>query len=65
MIAQKISAGLKPGWIAQKAKLRVKFPKLTDADLNFEESRKREMLSSLEIKLAMTSQELQVIIETL
>jgi hypothetical protein len=65
MVAQKISVGGKPGWIAQKAKLRVKFPKLTDADLNYDESRKREMLNSLEIKLAMTSQELQVIIETL
>jgi hypothetical protein len=52
-------------WEAQKAKLKLKFPKLTDADLNFDETKKNEMLSKLQVKLGRTVKELQVIIGTL
>ena len=52
-------------WQAQKAKLKLSFPKLTDDDLNFDETHKVEMLKHLEPKLAMTAAELSVIMETL
>ena len=65
MIATKVSAAHRSSWEAQKAKLKAQFPKLTDDDLNFDETRKNEMLSKLEIKLSITAEELQVLIETL
>jgi hypothetical protein len=52
-------------WNAQKAKLKLTFPKLTDEDLNFDETQKAEMLKHLEPKLAMTPAELTAIMETL
>jgi hypothetical protein len=52
-------------WQAQKAKLKITFPKLTDEDLNFDETHKEEMLKHLEPKLAMTPAELTAIMETL
>lgn len=55
----------KSSWEAQKAKLKLNFPKLTEADLNFDETRKNEMLRGLEPKLAMTPDELTLIMEAL
>jgi len=55
----------KSSWEAQKGKLKLNFPKLTDADLNFDETRKKEMLRGLEPKLAMTPDELTLIMEAL
>lgn len=52
-------------WEMQKDKLKLKFPKLTDADLDFDESNKFEMLTKLQSKVGRTTKELQVIIETL
>ena len=52
-------------WQTQKAKLKLTFPKLTEEDLNFDETQKEEMLKRLEHKLAMTAAELSVIMETL
>ena len=52
-------------WKGQKAKLKLTFPKLTDEDLNFDETQKAEMLKHLEPKLAMTPAELIAIMETL
>ena len=52
-------------WEAQKSKLKTRFPQLTDADLNFDESKKSEMLNQLQGKVGRTTKELQVIIETL
>ena len=52
-------------WQAQKAKLKLSFPKLTDDDLNFDEVHKVELLKHLEPKLAMTAAELNIIMETL
>lgn len=55
----------KASWTAQKAKLKVAFPKLTDDDLNFDETRKTEMFRHLEPKLAIPENELKMIVETL
>ena len=56
---------MKANWEAQKSKLKLRFPKLTDADLNFDESNKEEMLIKLQGIVGRTKKELQVIIETL
>jgi hypothetical protein len=65
MITTRGSTAQRSNWEAQKAKLKLAFPKLTAEDLNFDETRKNEMFSKLELKLGMTTNELQVIIETL
>jgi hypothetical protein len=62
MIATKASTAQRLEWEAQKAKLKATFPKLTEEDLNFDATKKNEMLSNLEVKLGMTIKELQVII---
>ena len=49
-------------WEKQKAILKNKFKKLTDADLDFEETRKNEMLGKLALKLGMTTREIRNII---
>jgi hypothetical protein len=56
---------MKSNWETQKAKLKLRFTKLTDADLDFDESQKFEMLTKLQVKVNRTAKELQVIIETL
>lgn len=48
-------------WEEQKARLKVRFPKLTDEDLNFEAKQQAEMFLRLEFKLALTRQEIQAI----
>jgi hypothetical protein len=50
------------GWENQKAILKAKFKRLTDADLDFEESRKNEMLAKLALKLGMSTREIKTII---
>ena len=60
-----VSNSILAKWQAQKAKLKLTFPKLTDEDLNFDETQKAEMLKHLEPKLAMTPAELTAIMETL
>jgi hypothetical protein len=50
-------------WQMQKALLRERFKKLTQQDLNFDESRKNEMIGRLAHKLGMTSREIQRIID--
>ena len=52
-------------WEEQKEKLKLTFPKLTDADLNFDERFKEVMLIKLQGIVGRTKKELQVIIETL
>lgn len=63
MIAANFTKSPKTNWEAQKAKLKLRFPKLTDEDLNFDEIHKTEMFHHLEPKLALTASELQLIIE--
>jgi len=55
----------KKNWEDQKEKLKMAFPKLTDADLNFDERFKDVMLIKLQGIVGRTKKELQVIIETL
>jgi hypothetical protein len=55
----------KKSWEHQKEKLKLSFPKLTDADLNFDERFKDVMLTKLQGIVGRTKKELQVIIETL
>jgi len=38
-------------WNEQKAKLKIKFPSLTDSDLRYNEGKRGEMLENLRIKL--------------
>lgn len=64
MIAHTIKSP-KSNWEVQKAKLKLQFPKLTDADLNFDETRKQDMLKHLEPKLAIPPDELLLIMESL
>lgn len=45
-------------WKEQKAKLKRKLVKLQDSDLIFEEGKKEEMITKLEIKLGKTKDEL-------
>ena len=65
IIIKKIVTDSKSTWENKKAKLKTRFPKLTEADLNFDETQKNEMFGKLEFKLGITSKELQVIIERL
>ena len=55
----------KKNWEAQKMKLKSTFPKITDADLNFDERFKDVMLNKLQGIVGRTRKELQAIIETL
>ena len=45
-------------WKMEKAKLRAEFPSLTDEDVNFDISKKGEMLEKLSVKLGKTGSEL-------
>jgi hypothetical protein len=65
MLSTHVPTTPKSNWEQQKDKLKLNFPKLTDADLNFDESNKFEMLTQLQAKVGRTVKELQVIIETL
>ncbi|MBL7857372.1 MAG: hypothetical protein JNM57_06765 [Cyclobacteriaceae bacterium] len=62
MLGKKIELRSAPRWEVQKAKFKVQFPKLTDADLDYKEIEKRIMCEKLEFKLAIPAEELQVII---
>jgi hypothetical protein len=63
MISNKIPIDSLLAWEAQKVKLKLWFPKLTDPDLDFGPAQKTEMLTRLEFKLALTTKELQTILE--
>lgn len=57
------SESLSTKWKQQKEVLREKFKKLTDQDLNFDESRKNEMMGKLARRLGMSTREIQRIID--
>jgi hypothetical protein len=65
MIAKKNIPAPPLDWAGKKAKFKLKYPTLTDADLNFEEDKKMRMLDKLQVKLGKTTKELQAIIGTL
>jgi len=57
-----VATPLGANWDEQKGKLKVKFPTLTDADLNYAEGKRDEMLNKVQIKLGKTREELTAII---
>jgi uncharacterized protein YjbJ (UPF0337 family) len=59
------STPIKGNWSEQKSKLKEKFSNLTDADLRYEDGKKDEMLSNLQVKLGKTKEELTAIIAAL
>lgn len=59
------SAPVKLNWNEQKTKLKAKFSTLTDADLQYEQGKKDEMLAKVQVKLGKTKDELAEIISTL
>jgi len=56
---------LKSSWNEQKSKLKAKFPTLTDADLQYENNKKEEMLTKVQTKLGKTKEELDTIMSGL
>lgn len=56
---------VKTNWSELKEKLRSKFTILNDADLNFEESKKDEMLAAIQKKIGKNKEELAAIISSL
>jgi uncharacterized protein YjbJ (UPF0337 family) len=59
------TATVTPNWSEQKAKLKAKFPTLTDADLQYADGKKDEMLTKVQTKLGKTKEELTKIISSL
>jgi uncharacterized protein YjbJ (UPF0337 family) len=56
---------MKGNWSEQKTKLKAKFTTLTDADLQYENGKKDEMMDKIQIKLGKTKEELATIIAAL
>ncbi|MFA9390152.1 MAG: hypothetical protein ACERKD_10110 [Prolixibacteraceae bacterium] len=52
-------------WDSKKEKIKLKYTKLSDSDLNFENGKEKEMIEMLEYKLGLTKMELAKIIETI
>jgi len=52
-------------WTALKAKLKAKFPVLSDADLQYDEGKQNVMFDKLQVKLGKTKAELDSILKTL
>ena len=52
-------------WKEQKDKLKAKFSVLTDADLNYAETQKDEMLGKIQAKVGKTKEEFATIIAAL
>jgi hypothetical protein len=52
-------------WNSKKEKIKLKFPGISDQDLNFYEGKEKEMMEMLEYKLGIPKLELAKIIETL
>jgi uncharacterized protein YjbJ (UPF0337 family) len=56
---------VKGNWSEQKSKLKAQFPTLTDADLQYENGKKDEMLTNVQTKLGKTKEELDTIMSGL
>ncbi len=63
--AAKLATPEHVSWDEQKKKLKAKFSTLTDADLNFTESKKEEMMKKIQTKLGKTKEELAKIVAAL
>lgn len=55
----------KVSWDVQKAKLKAKYPNLSDGDLQFDQGKKDKMMSKIQTKLGKTADELSKIIAEL
>lgn len=64
MFKSKAPADPIPTWEEQKAKLKMRFPQITDQELNFPAKKKLEMLTNLQIKVKRSAKELLTLIET-
>jgi uncharacterized protein YjbJ (UPF0337 family) len=63
MSTEKTTANpVKTNWTEQKAKLKAKFPVLSDDDLKYEDGKKDEMMAKLQTKLNKSKDELATII---
>ena len=60
-----LSKPIMVNWDEHIDKLRQKFPKLTEKDLDFKKGKMEDMLGKLQIKLGKTRKELYIIISTL
>jgi uncharacterized protein YjbJ (UPF0337 family) len=49
-------------WGKQKGKLKEQFPVLTDSDLHYEDGKKDEMMTRVQLKIGKTKEELAAII---
>lgn len=56
---------VKQNWTELKGKLKAKFPVLTDADLQYADGKKDEMMGKIQQKIGKTKQELSEIISSL
>ncbi len=56
---------VKGNWRILQNKLKQKYPKLTDIDLNYQDGKEQDMLRMVEYKLRMTKQEMREIISGL
>jgi hypothetical protein len=52
-------------WNAQKKKLQLQFPMITDKDLHFETGRKHEMMEKIRVKLGKSEAEMKFIFQSL
>jgi hypothetical protein len=53
---------MKESWDIQKAKLKKKYPELTESDLRYEEGKKGAMWENIKVKLGLSKEELQKLI---
>jgi uncharacterized protein YjbJ (UPF0337 family) len=58
-------APISGNWNDQKGKLKAQFSTLTDADLHYENGKKDEMFTKIQVKLGKTKEELAAIIAAL
>ena len=56
---------MKENWDIQKAKLKKRYPSLTDSDLRYDEGKKGAMWEKIQIKLELSKEELRKIIAAL
>jgi hypothetical protein len=49
-------------WLELQTKLKAKYPELTDADLEYQETKEQDMLRMVEYKLGKSKDEMQKII---
>lgn len=59
------NAPVKGTWNVQKSKLKEKFPILTDEDLRYENGKRDEMFSRVQVKLGKTKEEFDSLLASL